>query len=76
MGTNNDNVKEVKLDTPIKVKCDSMQGETELTGIYKCGRSFRAFDAFGNWFTVSKLPASVQTELSKAIFKYINLYTR
>ena len=67
------NEKQVLLKSPITVKSNSMTGESKLIGIYKCGRSFRAFDAFGNWFTVSGLPADVQTELSTAIFQYNNL---
>ena len=68
------NEKEVMLKAPISIQCNSLSGKTELVGIYKVGRSFRAFDAFGNWFTVSKLPYKVQVELSTAIFHYNNLY--
>lgn len=66
--------KEIILKTPISIECDSLSGKTELIGIYKAGRSFRAFDIWGNWFTVSKLPYEVQVELSTAIFHYNNLY--
>ena len=65
---------QIMLSEPIKIKCDSMVGETELIGVYKCGRSFRAFDSFGNWFTVKKLPFEVQKNMAlvKAIFDYNN----
>lgn len=68
--------KQIMLSQPIKVKCDSMVGETELIGVYKVGRSFRAFDAFGNWLTVKKLPLDVQEHISivKAMFEYTNKY--
>jgi len=66
--------KTITLKTPISIECNSLLGKTELIGVYKAGRSFRAFDAFGNWFTVSKLPYNVQVELSTAIFQYNNLY--
>ena len=68
--------KQIMLSQPIKVKCDSMVGETELIGVYKVGRSFRAFDAFGNWLTVKKLPSDVQFHpaMIVAIFHYNNKY--
>lgn len=68
------NEKTVTLKTPIPIECNSLLAKTELIGIYKVGRSFRAYDAWGNWFTITKLSYKVQVELSRAVFDYNNLY--
>ena len=67
--------KEIRFDDkPIKIECNSMKGETDLIGIYKTKVSFRAFDAFGNWFTVTKLPYDVQLKLAVYIHQYNHKY--
>ena len=70
----NEAKKEIRFDKPIEIECDSMVGKTKLIGVYKTKKSFRAFDEFGNWFTVSKLEPKVQIELSKYIFMYNNKF--
>ena len=67
--------KVVMLETPVKFRCNSLVQYTTLIGVYKVGKSFRAFDEWGNWFTVSTLGNNARRKCQKAIEQYNTLYS-
>lgn len=65
--------KELKFDTPI-ITNDPKYGKLELIGITKVGGSFKAFDAWYNEFTISKLPLDARELLNTQQFHWNNKF--
>ena len=55
-----------KID-PIRIECNSMQGETDIIEIKKSGKVWFATDVWLNCFTVSKLDETVQKQIYERI---------
>lgn len=76
---------DIELDTPIKVKCDSLVGVTELKSIKYYKSSWCIFDIYNNQYTISTLSVYVQYQIMMSVrsqldsryfpFNQIGLYT-
>ena len=51
-----------KID-PIRIKCNSLTGETEIIEIKKSGKVWLATDVWLNCFTVSKLDKAIKKQI-------------
>ena len=61
------------LIQPIDVDCENiMKGYTELTQIYRKGKTYRVNDIFNNYWNISSLPIDVQVQLALCIISDIN----
>lgn len=65
--------KELKFDSPI-ICNDPQLGTIELVGITKIGNAFKAFDAWNNEYTITKLPLDTQELLNKQQFLWNNKF--
>jgi len=58
---------DIPLNTPIKVKCDNTQGETELKLIKYYKSSWCIFDTENNVYTISTLNSYIQYQIMMSV---------